>query len=120
MQGLLGLAVVTVAIICLAIACFKTVASSKVMLSLSLLLLVWQGIRWDFWLRLQAEANHLASHLMEHRTTDGFTFKRGLQTHFAQPTFSDGTGRFQFHYFMDTPGISYWYDSKTGWGYHPD
>jgi hypothetical protein len=120
MQGLIGVAAITAMIGCLAIAWFKTGTSSKTMLLLSLLLLVWQGARWDFWFRLQAEANSLASHLMEHRTMDGFTFRKGLQTHFAPPTFSDGNGRFQFRYFMDNPGTGYWYDSKTGWGYYPD
>ena len=119
MQGLVGSGVVTVTIACLAVARHHAATSTRVMLLLSFLLLVWQGSRWNFWFRLQTEANRLASYCWEHQSVDGYVFAEGLRSHFAPPTFSDN-GKFQFHYFMDTAGISYWYDSKTGWGYYPD
>jgi len=33
---------------------------------------------------------------------------------------SDETNGFRITYFMNDPGITYWYSSRSGFGYYPD
>lgn len=51
---------------------------------------------------------------------DGYTFKNpGIKRHVYKVQF-DETNGFRLTYFLNDPGISYWYSSKSGFGYYPD
>jgi hypothetical protein len=51
---------------------------------------------------------------------DGYAFKSPqVRTHILGLR-SDETTGFRIIYFMNDPGITYWYSSKTGFGYYPD
>ncbi len=51
---------------------------------------------------------------------DGYAFKNaGVKSH-IYGFVSDETNEFCVTYFMNDPGISYWYSSKSGFGYYPD
>jgi hypothetical protein len=42
-----------------------------------------------------------------------------MKAHNDEVSFDEGNG-FRVSYFMNQPGITYWYSSKTGFGYYPD
>ena len=51
---------------------------------------------------------------------EGYTFQNPqVRAHIAGLYFDETTG-FQLTYFMNDTGITYWYSSKTGFGYYPD
>jgi hypothetical protein len=51
---------------------------------------------------------------------DGYAFKNGwVKSHIYRFGPQDAE-EFRLTYFMNDPGISYWYSSKTGFGYYPD
>lgn len=53
-------------------------------------------------------------------TLDGYCFKRSwVRSHICRFEPEEAEG-FQLTYFLNDPGITYWYSSKTGFGYHPD
>lgn len=51
---------------------------------------------------------------------EGYTFKNArVRSHICRWD-SDETNGLRFWYFMNDVGITYWYSSKTGFGYYPD
>jgi hypothetical protein len=51
---------------------------------------------------------------------DGYTFQNPRVKRHIHGVNSDETNGFVIIYFMNHPGINYWYSSKTGFGYYPD
>jgi hypothetical protein len=51
---------------------------------------------------------------------DGYVFKSPRVRKHIYGVESDETNGFRIIYFMNNPGITYWYSSKTGYGYYPD
>ena len=51
---------------------------------------------------------------------EGYAFKNPLVRSHIYGFMSDETNGLRITYFMNDPGISYWYSSKTGFGYYPD
>jgi hypothetical protein len=51
---------------------------------------------------------------------DGYTFRHGQAKSHIYGLSADETNGFQITYFMNDPGITYWYSSKSGFGYYPD
>lgn len=51
---------------------------------------------------------------------EGYVFKSpGVKAHIYEVG-ADETNGFRITYFMNNPGITYWYSSKMGFGYYPD
>jgi hypothetical protein len=54
------------------------------------------------------------------RDLSGYTYSSpSLRGHIRYSTEEDH-GRYDITYWVVQPGISYWYDAATGWGYYPD
>jgi hypothetical protein len=51
---------------------------------------------------------------------DGYAFKNGWVKSHIYGFGPQETEEFRLTYFINDPGISYWYSSKTGFGYYPD
>lgn len=51
---------------------------------------------------------------------EGYTFKNSQVESHIYGVGSDETNGFRITYFMNDPGTTYWYSSKTGFGYYPD
>jgi hypothetical protein len=54
------------------------------------------------------------------QSLDGYTFKNARVKSHIYGFGTDETNGFRLTYFMNDPGITYWYSSKTGFGYYPD
>jgi hypothetical protein len=54
------------------------------------------------------------------QTLDAYAFKNVRVKAHIYEVGSDETNGFHITYFMNDPGITYWYSSKTGFGYYPD
>ena len=53
-------------------------------------------------------------------SVEGYAFKNGwVKSHIYQFGPEEAEA-FRITYFMNDPGIAYWYSSKTGFGYYPD
>ena len=51
---------------------------------------------------------------------EGYVFKNQKVKEHIYGLLSDETNGFRITYFMNHTGITYWYSSKTGFGYYPD
>lgn len=51
---------------------------------------------------------------------DGYIFKDARVKKHIYGVTSDETNGFRLTYFMNNPGITYWYSSRSGFGYYPD
>jgi len=51
---------------------------------------------------------------------EGYVFKNPRVIKHICGFGSDETNGFRISYFMNHHGITYWYSSKTGFGYYPD
>ena len=90
--------------------------------------LLWQAYRIRKWAVIHEEivaivrfAEETKSKTGKYPTNlEGYTFQNPqVRAHIAGLYFNEATG-VQLTYFMDDTGISYWYSSKTGFGYYPD
>lgn len=90
-------------------------------------LLIWQTSQIRHWAMIHEEVINLVRHVEEAKrekgaypdSIDGYTFKRDWvkdRVIYYRP----GGSKFVLTYFMHDPGISYWYDSGSGFGYYPD
>jgi hypothetical protein len=54
------------------------------------------------------------------QSLDGYTFKTARVKSHIYGFGPDEVDGFRLIYFMNDPGITYWYSSKAGFGYYPD
>lgn len=90
-------------------------------------LLTWQAYQIRKWAMIHEEVVGVIRYHEQIRTATGsypntihgYALKHaGLEEHINRdPTDSSS---FRLSYFMNDPGTSYWYDSKSGFGYYPD
>ena len=105
----------------------ESIASGAVLVAFAILVLVPNQVilLHRLW-QLQQDANLIVSHLHESRDADtgfpeelvGYPFLHPeLSQHFS---YTRNGEHFRLSYWVIKPGISYWYSSRTGWGYYPD
>jgi hypothetical protein len=90
-------------------------------------LLLWQCYQQRRWISLHEDALGVVQHVTEERRRKG-TYPENLDAYqFIHPEFSahfdyglSERDTFDLRYFLNNPGISYWYYPETGFGYHPD
>jgi len=91
-------------------------------------LLLWQTYQTRKWAMIHEDIVSVVRFAEDTKTKtgryptnlEGYTFKRQwVKSHIYSfgPNEADGFG---VTYFMNDSGISYWYSSKTGFGYYPD
>ncbi len=79
------------------------------------------------WIRLQLEAQRVVIYAYERRletgafpaTLEAYRFRDPLLERHLQ-SFESDSDRIRLVFYVGHPSVSYWYDSKTGWGYYPD
>ncbi len=91
-------------------------------------LLLWQSYQARKWtmihedvvaiIRFAEDAKSKTGHYPTN--LEGYPFKRQWMKSHIHAFGSDEVDGFRITYFMNDPGISYWYSSKTGFGYYPD
>jgi|PlaIllAssembly_1097288.scaffolds.fasta_scaffold508346_2 hypothetical protein len=54
------------------------------------------------------------------QSLDSYTFRNARVKSHVYGFEPEEAGGFRLTYFMNDPGIAYWYSSKTGFGYYPD
>jgi drug/metabolite transporter (DMT)-like permease len=91
-------------------------------------LLLWQSYQTRKWVVIHEDIVAIVRFAEESKTKtghyptslEGYVFKNSrVKTHICGLG-SDVTNGFHITYFMNDPGITYWYSSKTGFGYYPD
>jgi hypothetical protein len=91
-------------------------------------LLLWQAYQLRKWAVIQEDMVDFVYFAEETKRktgqyptgVEGYTFKNPqMKAHIYEVSFDEGNG-FRVSYFMNQPGITYWYSSKTGFGYYPD
>lgn len=127
MQGLFTLLVgVVAACLLLGFRCRRTAMWCVTLLGGSLLL--WQTYQTRKWAVIHEEIVEIVRFAEDSKSKtghyptglEGYTFKNPrVKTH-IDGVRSDETNGFRISYFMNDPGITYWYSSKTGFGYYPD
>ena len=91
-------------------------------------LLLWQTYQTRKWAMIHEEIVGVVRYVEETKTKtgryptslEGYTFRRQwVKSHIYRAEREEADG-FRITYFMNDPGTSYWYSSKTGFGYYPD
>jgi hypothetical protein len=91
-------------------------------------LLLWQTYQARKWAVIHEDIVQIARFAENSKSTtghyptnlEGYIFKNPrVKTHICGFG-SDETNGFRITYFMNSPGITYWYSSKAGFGYYPD
>lgn len=54
------------------------------------------------------------------KSLEGYVFKNPSVRGHIYGIGTEQTNGFRINYYMNHPGITYWYSSKTGYGYYPD
>lgn len=94
--------------------------------ALGALLLPWQASENRKWAVIHEEVIAIVRHVESRKTTAGtypptlenYTFQRSRVGEHVN--YEADQGGYRISYFMDDPGISYWYKSDDGFGYYPD
>ena len=125
MQGLYGW-VICLNIPILVVAFWKPGVGAWGALILGALLLPWQASQIRNWAQIHEEVIAIVRHVdATEESTGAFPPNLGdyeFQRSWVRKHVSYGLagGSYRVSYFMDDPGVSYWYDSKGGFGYYPD
>lgn len=91
-------------------------------------LLIWQSFQIRKWAVIHEDIVALVRFVEDAKSKTG-NYPSNLEGYvFQNPEIrshiydfqSDETNGFRITYFMNNPGISYWYSSQTGFGYYPD
>jgi hypothetical protein len=91
-------------------------------------LLIWQTFQIRKWAIIHEEVMEIIRYAEAAKTqTGGYPSHLGdyqfrnewVETH-IDTFLSDATNGMRLSYFINDPGITYWYASKTGFGYYPD
>ncbi len=89
-------------------------------------LVLWQALQTRRWGILHEEVVRIVRHAGEHRASAG-SYPENLEGYrFLHPgcgrqiRYSGGGESFRLDYFLNDPGITYWYDSRSRFGYYPD
>ena len=91
-------------------------------------LLVWQAYQLRNWAMLHEEVVAIIQFAEDSKSKTGnypgdlagYSFKHEwVKPHILSPDTNE-SGGFRITYFMNNTGITYWYSSKTGFGYYPD
>lgn len=93
---------------------------------LGALLLPWQAFENRKWAQIHEEVISIVRYVDTQKKTageypktiDGYKFQRPWIG--ERVSYGTSTGACRISYFMDDPGISYWFDSDSGFGYYPD
>jgi hypothetical protein len=93
---------------------------------LGVLLLPWQAYENRKWAQIHEEVISIIRYVDTQKKTsgeypknlDGYKFQRSWIGDQVSYGTSDGT--YRLSYFMNDPGISYWFESASGFGYYPD
>lgn len=92
------------------------------------LLLLWQAFQIRKWAMIHEEVVAMIQFAEAAKTQkgsypgnlEGYDFKNSwVKAHLGRYV-SDETNGMVISYFMNDPGITYWYASKSGFGYYPD
>jgi hypothetical protein len=91
-------------------------------------MLVWQAYQSRKWAMIHEDIIAIAQFAEESKVKvgdypanlDGYTFKHVQTKAHIYGLSADETNGFRITYFMNDPGITYWYSSKSGFGYYPD
>ena len=91
-------------------------------------LLLWQAYQTRKWAVIHEDIVAIVRFVEDSKSKTGH-YPEGLEGYvFKSPRVrthiygfgSDETNGFRITYFVNDPGITYWYSSKTGFGYYPD
>ena len=90
-------------------------------------LLIWQTWQIRKWAMIHEEMLGLVRHVegikrekgVFPQSAGGYSFNRAWVKSHVMDYRAEGS-KFRLSYFMNDPGISYWYDSESGFGYYPD
>lgn len=93
---------------------------------LGALLLPWQAFENRKWAQIHEEVVSIVRYVDTQKKTaggypktiDGYKFQRPWIR--ERVSYGTSNGAYRISYFMDDPGISYWFDSDSGFGYYPD
>lgn len=127
MQGLFALLTGVVAC-CVLIGFHHRTIALWCVTSLGGCLLLWQSYQNRKWVIIHEDIISIVQFAEELKNKTGhypasldeYAFKNiGVKSH-IHGFVSDETNEFRITYFMNDPGISYWYSSKSGFGYYPD
>ena len=91
-------------------------------------LLLWQANQLRNWSMLHEEVVAIIKFAEDERgktgiypaSLEGYSFKTGWVKSHIYNFGTNNSGGLGITYFMNDPGITYWYSSKTGFGYYPD
>ena len=91
-------------------------------------LLLWQAYQTRKWAVIHKEIVSLVRFAEDSKSKTGhypmslkgYVFKNPRVRAHIYDFGSDDTNGFRLTYFMNDPSITYWYSSKTGFGYYPD
>lgn len=92
------------------------------------MLLLWQAYQLRTWAKLHEEVITIIRFAEESKEKTGnyphdlanYNFEHGwVKSHICRIG-TNNSGEFGITYFMNNPGTTYWYSSKTGFGYYPD
>ena len=91
-------------------------------------LLLWQTYQTRKWAVIHEDIVAIVRFAEEKKSTtghypvdlEGYVFKNPKVKNHIYGLASDEPHGFRITYFMNDPGITYWYSSKTGFGYYPD
>lgn len=91
-------------------------------------LLIWQAYQSRKWAMIHEDIIAIVQFAEEAKAKtgdystnlSGYTFKHAQTRSHLYKLSADETNGFQITYFMNDPGITYWYSSRSGFGYYPD
>jgi hypothetical protein len=91
-------------------------------------LLLWQAFQTRKWIVIHEDIVALVRFAEDSKSKtgsypaslEGYVFKTPRVRKHIHGFGVDETGGFRITYFMNSPGTSYWYSSKKGFGYYPD
>lgn len=128
MQGLFTVLLWATGVLACGLAFIRRTPAIAMVALLGGLLLFWQAGEARKWTMIHEDVTAFVRYARETRAGGGaypasvnsFTFAHpGTRAHIQG--YEVGTnGGYRLTYFMDDPGITYWYDSETGFGYYPD
>lgn len=93
---------------------------------LGVLLIPWQAYQNRKWAQIHEEVISMIRYVDERKmaageypkTLDGYRFHNPwIKRHVS---YGSSDESYRFSYFMNDPGTGYWFDSNSGFGYHPD
>jgi len=127
MQGLFALLVGLVAS-CTLIGFYRRTIAVWCITLLGGCLLVWQVYQIRKWAVIHEDIIAIVQFAAESKNKNGhyptsledYTFKHERVRSHIYKMEADETNGFKITYFMNDPGITYWYSSKAGFGYYPD